>query len=231
MAGNPILGKNMARLRGNRSQEEVAQSIGISRARYSHYETARSEPDHEVLESLANYFGVSTDYLLGLTDDPKPISIYTSSGFLEKALRTMKSQRGQATIDSIPLLLIEMAKLYAVSKGVPTSAIMSHLSEESPLSEEEKNKLAREIDRALNEEPDPASELAKEIESLPTEERKAMETMLEVLRKRNEGAAAYDPIAANQDGGSDKTLRGPAARSEAEFKKAYREEMLKKKQK
>ncbi|MGE6718681.1 helix-turn-helix domain-containing protein [Peribacillus frigoritolerans] len=63
-----MIGNKLKKLRGKRTQEEVALKIGVSRARYSHYENGRSEPDMEILQKMADYFNVSTDYLLGRTD-------------------------------------------------------------------------------------------------------------------------------------------------------------------
>jgi repressor LexA len=60
-------------LRGKTSQEVIANGIGISRARYSHYETGRSEPDNETLLKIASYYDVSIDYLLGNTQIKEPI--------------------------------------------------------------------------------------------------------------------------------------------------------------
>lgn len=54
----------LLRLQKSLTQAQVAQQIGISRARYSHYETDRSEPDLHTLKDLADYFQVSIDYLL-----------------------------------------------------------------------------------------------------------------------------------------------------------------------
>ncbi|MGD6847257.1 helix-turn-helix domain-containing protein [Rossellomorea aquimaris] len=65
-----MLTKRLKNLRGKTTQEEVAGRIGISRARYSHYENGRSEPDTETLNKLADFYDVSVDYLLGRTDDP-----------------------------------------------------------------------------------------------------------------------------------------------------------------
>jgi HTH-type transcriptional regulator, competence development regulator len=64
-----MLGTRLKELRGKRSQEEVAERIGISRARYSHYENNRSQPDNELLNKLADYYQVTVDYLLGRTDE------------------------------------------------------------------------------------------------------------------------------------------------------------------
>jgi transcriptional regulator with XRE-family HTH domain len=51
------------------TQEDLANTLGISRAALSHYETNRREPDHETITKIANHFRVTTDYLLGRTDD------------------------------------------------------------------------------------------------------------------------------------------------------------------
>lgn len=59
-----MIGGRLKSLRGKKTQEEVANHIGVSRARYSHYENGRSEPDYETPQKLADYFNVSTDYLL-----------------------------------------------------------------------------------------------------------------------------------------------------------------------
>ncbi|PSL42168.1 DNA-binding XRE family transcriptional regulator [Planomicrobium soli] len=63
------IGSRIAKLRKNRrpslTQEEFAHEIGISRAALSHYEKDRREPDYETLQKIANYFSVTTDYLLG----------------------------------------------------------------------------------------------------------------------------------------------------------------------
>jgi transcriptional regulator with XRE-family HTH domain len=62
------LGDRLKKLRGNRTQDDISKKIGVSRARYSHYENGRSEPDTETLQKLADFFEVSVDYLLGRTD-------------------------------------------------------------------------------------------------------------------------------------------------------------------
>lgn len=62
-----MLGQRLRQLRRQRrkTQEEVARALGLKRARYSHYENGRNEPDAELLQKMAAYFDVSVDYLLG----------------------------------------------------------------------------------------------------------------------------------------------------------------------
>ena len=52
-------------------QKKLAESIGISEAKLSHYLNGRYEMPTHVVISIAKYFHVSTDYLLGLTDISK----------------------------------------------------------------------------------------------------------------------------------------------------------------
>lgn len=54
------------------TQEQVGKELGFSRQRYNFYETGNREPDNETLVKLADFFSVSTDYLLGNSDDPTP---------------------------------------------------------------------------------------------------------------------------------------------------------------
>lgn len=50
------------------TQSDLAKAIRKTRSTVSGYETEGKEPDYEMLCSLAEYFGVSTDYLLGIDD-------------------------------------------------------------------------------------------------------------------------------------------------------------------
>ncbi len=45
------------------SQQALADELEVSRSTIAMWETDGSEPDHEMLEKLADYFGVSIDYL------------------------------------------------------------------------------------------------------------------------------------------------------------------------
>lgn len=54
------------------SQRQVAESFGITKVGYQNYEYGRRSPSLEMLPRLARFFRVSADYLLGLTDEPRP---------------------------------------------------------------------------------------------------------------------------------------------------------------
>ena len=53
------------------SQAELADKLNISRGSISFYENNSRVPDIDVLFSLCKYFSVTSDYLIGLSDDPE----------------------------------------------------------------------------------------------------------------------------------------------------------------
>ncbi|PEO55590.1 transcriptional regulator [Bacillus toyonensis] len=62
-----MLGKKIAELRKNQklSQYDLAERLGFSRGKLANYEQGQREPDYDTLKKIADYFEVSTDYLLG----------------------------------------------------------------------------------------------------------------------------------------------------------------------
>ena len=54
------------------SQKQVAQKLHMSQTGYSKYETGENEIPLPILEQLADLYHTSVDYLLGLTDEPRP---------------------------------------------------------------------------------------------------------------------------------------------------------------
>lgn len=66
-----ILSKRLIALRKERdlTQGDLAKIIQKKRSTVSGYETEGKEPDLETVRLLAKYFGVSTDYLLGSSDE------------------------------------------------------------------------------------------------------------------------------------------------------------------
>lgn len=53
------------RLKKKLLQKDVADYLGVNRTTYVKYETGASQPDNDTLSRLADFFGVSVDYLLG----------------------------------------------------------------------------------------------------------------------------------------------------------------------
>lgn len=56
------------------SQQTLAEIVKVHQTAISQWETGRTYPDMSTALLLADYFNVTTDYLLGRTDDPTPPS-------------------------------------------------------------------------------------------------------------------------------------------------------------
>ena len=52
-------------------QRQLAQLLHCSQQVYSNYELGQRDIPTEVLIKLSNFYGVSVDYILGLTPNPK----------------------------------------------------------------------------------------------------------------------------------------------------------------
>ena len=66
-----LLGKRLKELREEKglTQKEVAKKLNLHSVTYLHYEKDQREPPLKVLMEMAIFFDVSTDYLLGLSNE------------------------------------------------------------------------------------------------------------------------------------------------------------------
>ena len=53
-------------------QEDLAKLLHCTQACYSNYENGKRDIPTEVLNTLADYYGVSIDYLVGRTNEKAP---------------------------------------------------------------------------------------------------------------------------------------------------------------
>lgn len=67
-----LFGKRLREVRNLRGlkQVELAKKLGVTRSVISRYELGINDPPSENISKLAEILGVSSDYLLGRTDDP-----------------------------------------------------------------------------------------------------------------------------------------------------------------
>lgn len=79
------------RLQKGLTQQQVANAIGKTYQAYSYYENGKRDPDTETLKLLADFFNVSTDYLLEapqsvenkkIPKDLKKILLARKAGFI-----------------------------------------------------------------------------------------------------------------------------------------------------
>ncbi|KUE91056.1 transcriptional regulator [Streptococcus equinus] len=89
--------KELSQKRGI-SLSKLEETLGLGKN--SIYALKRNQPSAERLQEIADYFNVSTDYLLGRTDNPK-IASDEGAGYTTEDLRKMA--KNAKTFDGKPL--------------------------------------------------------------------------------------------------------------------------------
>jgi transcriptional regulator with XRE-family HTH domain len=102
-----ILGHRLKKLREkhNLTQERAGEIFGLTKYQIHRYESGASNPDPETIKEFADYYGVSTDYLLGRTvnpnttkdkeDVPEELNDPSFDLFLKELKEAPKEQREQ----------------------------------------------------------------------------------------------------------------------------------------
>lgn len=89
------IGVRLMQLRGNTSQQEIANKIGESRETIRNWENGTRQIKAESIIKLANYYNVTSDYILGLSDvKSKDPDIFKTGDYLdisEKAVQTLRT--------------------------------------------------------------------------------------------------------------------------------------------
>lgn len=90
----------------NLTQKQLSIDLHIASSTVNGYVNNKREPDFATLIRFAQYFDVSTDYLLGLSKEknPAPSSLSSAEGALIHLYRSLSSDRQE--------LLVEQAKFY-----------------------------------------------------------------------------------------------------------------------
>lgn len=106
---NELLPKRLRELRKENkyTQEEMAKKLGVTTSTYGFYEQGRIVPDTLKILELANMFNVTTDYLLGLSEDKKPIEDITERQ--KKAIR-LTDQLTDEQFESILEMVLSFKK-------------------------------------------------------------------------------------------------------------------------
>lgn len=56
----------------DKTQKEICEFLFCDQSLYSKYERGLRTVPVEIIMKLAQFYGISTDYILGLSDNPKP---------------------------------------------------------------------------------------------------------------------------------------------------------------
>lgn len=86
---------NLRKLRNEKrvTQTEVAKNIGISYQALGLYENEKNKPDPDTLWKLADYFGVTIDYLLGREPDSGLVYVHKDPALTEDEKHVLELYR------------------------------------------------------------------------------------------------------------------------------------------
>lgn len=93
----------------NISMKQLGEIFGMAESTISLYENEKRKVDTDMLIKFANYFNVSTDYLLGITDERNSSSDNDDIGF-DDFTYAMHNEAKELTEDDKQMLL-GMAKM------------------------------------------------------------------------------------------------------------------------
>ena len=91
------------------TQQQMADYLGVDRTTYVKYETDKSEPTFDTLQKLADYFGVTVDFLMGRDTIEKPAA--TMDDELNEYLEELKNRE-------------DMRMLFSLAKGATKEDFM-----------------------------------------------------------------------------------------------------------
>lgn len=108
----------------NIRQTELAKSLGLGRTTISNYENNYSSPDLETLIQIANFFHVSTDYLLGISSVKNaPQNLQEDEAKVLKYYRRLNSESKDYINGEMVKLFREQEASNKLSKNVMSSNV------------------------------------------------------------------------------------------------------------
>lgn len=101
------------RIKKGMTQEDVADLFNINRTTYGKWEKGLHTPDADTIIKLANFFDVSTDYILGKTNNPSPTeNTIPEPSTKEALLIAIKNMLGRDPTEDEMKRFLDMTKVF-----------------------------------------------------------------------------------------------------------------------
>lgn len=109
------IGKNLRELRGKQPLKSVSICTGINVGLLKRYENGKTIPSSQILHDLADFFNVSSDYILGRVD--KRTLLYIKGKKIKKVdgIERLQNKYGK---DNTMRLLEDMLSLYSLKESM-----------------------------------------------------------------------------------------------------------------
>ncbi|EDT27502.1 helix-turn-helix domain-containing protein [Clostridium perfringens] len=99
--------KRLKQLRNEKglTLDELKDALGTTKATLSRYENGLREPKIDFANKAANYFNVSLDYILGVSDVREVNELSTNESLAQKLLAELEENNIEFTQEDIPDLI------------------------------------------------------------------------------------------------------------------------------
>ncbi|MEK3955407.1 helix-turn-helix domain-containing protein [Psychrobacillus sp. FSL K6-1464] len=130
-----MFGKNLAKLRKVKklSQYDLAERTGLSRGQIANYEQGTRQPDFETLLNFADFFGVSTDYLLTGEQSGQIMMFENDIGTFEDPFNVRFPIRLKQTMENKDMTVTRLTEILDLKESeiegflnVPTVAVIPY---------------------------------------------------------------------------------------------------------
>jgi len=101
-----MLARKLKELREIRkmSQAELADILDVAQQTVASWERGKSSPNYELLQRIADYFHVSTDYILGREEKQSPFAALPVVGNIIKMFAALSPQKQEQAASYIAFL-------------------------------------------------------------------------------------------------------------------------------
>ena len=106
------------------TQKVLAKSLSLSERGYQKLEHGTTTPTIETVTKLCDYYNVSSEYLLGYTDDPKGL---WTEGFFSAMNDTAKKMKEKSEISDAELAIIEKLRALPPEKQQIVESLLNQL--------------------------------------------------------------------------------------------------------
>lgn len=153
-----MISETLSEIRRGRklTMKDVAEGIGMKPDTYRNYESGRLEPNLSTLTKIADFYGVSTDYLLGRDTSEKPAIDLLAAQFDMNALEQEIIKGYLDLPESMRDNLMDFLEraVRKVQSGIPTPMIARSSDDRPPgvimLTPEQKKRLDEAPDETKN---------------------------------------------------------------------------------
>ena len=126
MSVDEQIGQRITQLRGDRQQQDVAAAIGVSREIMNHWEKGTRKIKAEHLIKLAKYFGVTSDFLLGL-----PTALVPSDAEKKQVVASYLGITTEAAESAHSFLIDKFGELFEKDEYSPKDLLSDLMKDDS----------------------------------------------------------------------------------------------------